>query len=144
MKWCGIIIIIQLNYSSSLLCLWCLYEFVMIHSLKFLLFMVTQEASEEPFTQTLIPRGDSEAQACQVCMSLCCWGKPEYLETTDKDTGMLGIRPGTVLLQGYHATHFSLRACKHKLLKLKLPPLQLHLKPLFNYSPREPCRGTFS
>lgn len=96
--------------------------------------LLTQEASDETFTQTLIPRGDSEAQPSQVCMSLRCWRKPEYLETTDKDMGKLGIKPGTVLLQGYDATHFRLRGSKHKLLKLKLPPLQLHLKQLFNYS----------
>lgn len=62
----------------------------MIHSLISSLFcgqghreLLTQEASDETFTQSLIPRGDSEAQPSQVCMSLHCWRKSEYLETTD-------------------------------------------------------------
>lgn len=93
--------------------------------------LLTQEASDETFTQSLIPRGDSEAQPSQVCMSVHCWREPEYLETTDKDMRKVAIKPGAVLLRGYDATHFRLRGCKRKLLKPKLPPLQIHLKQLF-------------
>lgn len=46
----------------------------------------------------LIPRGNSGAEISQVCMVLHHWRKPEYLETTDKDVGTLGIKAGTISL----------------------------------------------
>lgn len=58
--------------------------------------MLTQEASDETFTPSLRARGDSEAQPSQVCVSVHCWREPEYLETTDKDTRKVAIKPGAV------------------------------------------------
>lgn len=98
------------NVMSSFPCLWCLYE------------------SDETFTHP--HRGSAQ----QGCVSVRCWRKPQHLETTDKDKGKLGIEPATVLPQGNDATRLCLQGGKHKLLKLKLPPLYLHLKQIFHDS----------